>query len=160
MMESLIAVAVAAAVAVAMAGMIEHHHLIALLQQRRHEGAPLRPAPAPAVGRHDRGPVRTAEAPCGDSLEAARHVETRPGGEQLALARRMRMPGRSGIELVRRLRKSQPDLTITSIGNDLHPDLHMAAIRAGVRSFLEIPFAPESLSETLREMFGAAVSAA
>lgn len=67
----------------------------------------------------------------------------------------------SGIELVRRLRKSQPDLTITSIGHDLHPDLHMAAIRAGVRSFLEIPFASDSLSATLREMFGAAaVSAA
>jgi len=66
----------------------------------------------------------------------------------------------SGIELVRRLRKSQPDLPITSIGHDLHPDLHMAAIRAGVRSFLEIPFASDSLSETLRDMFGVAVSAA
>ena len=66
----------------------------------------------------------------------------------------------SGIELVRRLRKAQPDLSITSIGHALHPDLHMAAIRVGIRSFLEIPFASGSLSETLREMFDPAVSAA
>lgn len=68
--------------------------------------------------------------------------------------------GGSGIELVRRLRRAQPDLTITSIGDDLHPDLHMAAIRAGVRSFLEIPFGRQSLSDTLSEIFGPAVTAA
>lgn len=66
----------------------------------------------------------------------------------------------SGIELVRRLRKYQPDATIASIGNDLHPDLHMAAIRAGVRSFLRIPFEAESLSTLLREMVDGVVSAA
>lgn len=66
----------------------------------------------------------------------------------------------SGIELVRRLRRAQPRLTITSIGDDLHPDLHMAAIRAGVRSFLELPFERQSLADTLREMFDATVSAA
>jgi DNA-binding response OmpR family regulator len=66
----------------------------------------------------------------------------------------------SGIELVRRLRRTLPDVPVTSIGHGLHPDLHIAAIRYGVRSFLSLPFDAESVGATLRESIAAASDAA
>lgn len=66
----------------------------------------------------------------------------------------------SGVELVRRLRKQHPDVSLTSIGSDLHPDLHMAAVRLGVRSFLSVPFGIESVASTLRDSLTATENAA
>ena len=89
-------------------------------------------------------PVRTY-----DSAEA---FLTSLGGEQKAgcLITDVRMPGLTGLELVRRLRELSVDLPVVVITG--HADVSMAveAMKAGVLDFIEKPFEDEGLLNTVR----------
>jgi two-component system response regulator AtoC len=63
----------------------------------------------------------------------------------------VRMPGRSGLELLPDIARAQPDATLLMIS--AHGDLDQAleAVRRGAYDFLAKPFAPEELILTIRK---------
>ena len=62
------------------------------------------------------------------------------------------MPQMSGIELVERLKRSQPDLRVLLVsGQRSHPSLRDRELPAGA-AFLAKPFTPAALSEKVRDV--------
>src|SRR6185503_9518006 len=82
---------------------IEDDDLVARLEERRHERAELRAAPAPSMARHDRGTPGVAEAPHGKPRVGRDHVEALARREEFPFARRVRETRGRGEESRRRI---------------------------------------------------------
>lgn len=62
----------------------------------------------------------------------------------------VRMPGMSGMDLVRKMKELEIDLPVVVITGHADVPLAVAAMRAGVVDFLEKPFENEALLESVR----------
>jgi two-component system response regulator FlrC len=75
----------------------------------------------------------------------------RLSGESYALMiSDMRMPGMTGLELLRRVRESQPDLPFVLVTAYGKVDEAVQAMKAGAFDFLQKPFRAEAIADVLR----------
>lgn len=63
----------------------------------------------------------------------------------------MRMPGMTGLELVRRLKSDQCDLPVIVMTGHGDVELAVAAMKAGVVDFIEKPFSDATVLQALRD---------
>lgn len=67
----------------------------------------------------------------------------------------VRMPGRDGISIYEELHRRLPEVPVILITGDGDIPLAVAALKAGVRDFLEKPFAPEALLDSIAQALAA-----
>ena len=65
----------------------------------------------------------------------------------------MKMPGISGLELVRKVKSAKPEIGIIMITAFGSIDIAVDAMKEGALDFLEKPFSPEKLFETIEKAF-------
>ena len=86
------------------------------------------------------------------SFESAQaFLDSRESDECRCLIADVRMPGMSGIELLRRIRKRRPDLGVIVITGHGDVPLAVEAMKAGAADFIEKPYNDERLVEAVRQ---------
>jgi len=66
----------------------------------------------------------------------------------------LKMPGTNGLDLIRSVRKTRPGLAsvlMTAFGND---DVRKEAVALGACGYIEKPFTPETLLQTIKSLEG------
>jgi two-component system response regulator FixJ len=82
---------------------------------------------------------------------ASEFLQDAPGLEEGVIITDVRMPGMSGLDLVRRLREIGVDLPIIVITGHADVPLAVEAMRAGVVDFIEKPFEHDMLLASVRD---------
>jgi ATP-dependent Lon protease len=87
-----------------------------------------------------------------DPRVAARRVEQ--GDRFDLIIRDLRMPGIDGLELLRRIRRVQPDAPVVVVTGYPSAESAAACRRLGVRDYIRKPFVPDELARRIRALLG------